>query len=75
MNRPGVRGPSGVGRGAAEGRDMRRVRPPQTAAPAQELPLPPGEGGGVRGPCSPGLLKPLPAPRRLKSSLALLLNA
>src|SRR5438552_573799 len=25
---------------------MRRVRLPQTAAPAQELPLPPGEGRG-----------------------------
>ena len=31
---------------AAEVRDMRRVRPPQTAAPAQELPLPRGKGRG-----------------------------
>ena len=34
-----ARGPEGYA-------SMRRVRPPQTAAPAQELPIPPGEGRG-----------------------------
>ncbi len=38
---------------------MRRVRPPQTAAPAQELPLPLGEGRG-EGKTPATIFLPLP---------------
>jgi len=47
---------------------MRRVRPPQTAAPAQELPLPPGEGWGEGEAQAILALPRLPQERRVRAA-------